>query len=111
VGSEISATPELKIFLNANFIEMADTQTVNFALHTTNVTPQIGWDLSGGIQYRPLLTNNIIISAGLGALIPGDGFKAIYESNTATVPGYSSPPDGHVDSFLYSGFAAVTLTY
>jgi hypothetical protein len=111
VGSEISLMPTMKLFLNANYIEMADTQTVNFALHTTNVTPQIGWDLSGGIQYRPLLTNNIIISAGLGALLPGDGYKAIYQTNTATVPGYTTAPPGHVDSFLYSGFAAVTLTY
>ncbi len=63
------------------------------------------------MQYRPLLTNNIIVSAGLGALIPGDGYKAIYQANTIPVPGYNSPPAGHVDAFLYSAFAAVTLTY
>ena len=90
---------------------MVDVQPVNFALHTNNISPDVGFDLSGGIQYRPLLTNNIIISAGLGSLIPGDGYKAIYETNTVPVPGYPSPPGGHVDSFLYSGFAAVTLTY
>jgi len=90
---------------------MADVEPVNFALHASNVTPEIGWDLSGGVQYRPLLTDNIIISAGLGTLIPGDGYKAIYESNTTSVPGYDSGPAGHVDSFLYSGFASVTFTY
>jgi hypothetical protein len=111
VGSEMTLMPTLKLFLNANYIRMADTETVNFALHTNNVTHEIGFDLSGGVQYRPLLTNNIIISAGLGALIPGEGYKAIYETNTTTVPGYPSPPGGHVDAFLYSGFAAVTLTY
>ena len=63
------------------------------------------------MQYRPLLTDNIIVSAGLGALIPEDGYKAIYQSNTIPVPGYASPPAGHVDDFLYSGFASVTLTY
>ncbi len=111
VGSEMTLMPTLKLFLNANYIRMADTETVNFALHTNNVTHEIGFDLSGGVQYRPLLTNNIIISAGLGALIPGEGYKAIYETNTTTVPGYPAPPGGHVDAFLYSGFAAVTLTY
>jgi len=111
VGSDMDLLPTLKLFLNFNYIRMATVAPVNFALHTDNVTPEIGWDLSGGIQYRPLLTDNIIISAGLGTLIPGDGYKAIYESSVEQVPGYSSTPSGHVDSFLYSGFASVTLTY
>jgi hypothetical protein len=111
VGTEMDLLPTLKLFLNANFIRMADVEPINYALHTANTTPNIGWDLSGGIQYRPLLTNNIIVSAGLGALIPGEGYKAIYETNTIPVPGYSSGSPGHVDSFLYSGFAAVTFTY
>jgi len=111
VGSDMDLLPTLKLFLNANYIRMADTQTVNFALHTNNITPGVGWDLSGGVQYRPLLTDNIIFSAGLGALIPSDGYKAIYESNTIPVPGYSSPPAGHIDDFLYSAFASVTFTY
>ncbi len=111
IGTDMDLMPTLKLFLNANYIRMADTASVNFALHTNNVTPEVGWDLSAGVQYRPLLTNNIIISAGLGALIPGDGYKAIYQANTIPVPGYNSPPAGHVDAFLYSAFAAVTLTY
>jgi hypothetical protein len=111
LGTEMSLFPTLKLFLNANYIRMADTETVNYALHTANVTPLIGYDLSGGIIYRPLLTDNIIISAGLGSLIPGEGYKAIYRTNTIPVPGYPSPEAGHVDAFLYSGFASVTLTY
>jgi hypothetical protein len=111
VGTDMDLLPTLKLFLNANYIMMADTEPVNFALHTANITPQVGWDLSGGVQYRPLLTDNVIISAGLGTLIPGNGYKAIYESNTIPVPGYDSGPAGHVDAFLYSAFASVTLTY
>jgi hypothetical protein len=111
IGTDLDLTPNLKLFLNANYIRMADTDTVNFALHTNNIKPDIGYDLSIGVQYRPLLTDNIIISAGLGALIPEDGYKAIYQANTIPVPGYDNPPAGHVDAFLYSGFASVTLTY
>jgi len=111
VGSDMDLLPTLKLFLNANFIRMANTETVDYALHTANITPDVGWDLSGGVQYRPLLTNNIIVSAGLGALIPANGYKAIYETNTIPVPGYDSGPGGHVDAFLYSAFASVTFTY
>jgi len=90
---------------------MVDTESVDFALHTANITPEVGWDLSAGVQYRPLLTDNIILSAGLGALIPGSGYRAIYESNTTAVPGYDTGAAGHVDAFLYSAFASVTFTY
>jgi hypothetical protein len=111
VGTDMDLLPTLKLFLNANYIRMAEVAPVNLALHTSNQTPVIGWDLSGGVQYRPLLTDNIIVSAGLGALIPGNGYKEIYQSNTNPVPGYQNGPSGHLDSFLYSAFAAVTLTY
>jgi len=111
VGTDMDLLPNVRLFLNANYIRMVDVEPVNLALHTANTTPKIGWDLSAGVQYRPLLTDNIIISAGLGALIPGDGYRAIYQSNTIPVPGYNSPPAGHVDDFLYSAFAAVTFKY
>jgi len=58
------------------------------------------------------LTDNIILSAGLGALIPGRGFKDIYQTNTDPVSTFD-PIDrrGRVDDFLYSGLVAITLTY
>ena len=111
VGTDIDVLPTMKLFMNANYITMANTASVNYALHTSNIHNEIGWDLSGGIRYRPLLTNNIILSAGVGALLPGQGYRQMYATNTATLPGYDSTPGGHVDSFLYSAFAALTLTY
>ena len=111
VGTDMDLLPNVRLSLNANYIRMVDTESVDFALHTANITPEVGWDLSAGVQYRPLLTDNIILSAGLGALIPGSGYRAIYESNTTAVPGYDTGAAGHVDAFLYSAFASVTFTY
>ena len=111
VGTDMDLLPTLKLFLNANYIRMADVEPIDLGLHISNATPEIGWDLSGGVQYRPLLTDNIIVSAGLGALIPGNGYKTIYETSTTPVVGYNTAPPGHIDHFLYSAFAAVTLTY
>jgi hypothetical protein len=111
IGSDIDLTPTAKLFLNANYIQMATNESVNYALHTNNIGRDIGWDLSGGVKYRPLLTNNIILSAGLGALVPSNAYKRIYSSNTTEIPGYDTIPQNHIDSFLYSGFASVTLTY
>ena len=73
---------------------------------------EVGWDLSLGFQYRPALTDNIIISAGFGVLIPGQGFSDIYKTSTSPVPGfYNGGRIGAADDFLYSGLIAVTFTY
>ena len=71
LGAEFDLTPKLRSFLNANYIRFAQTDPIKTALLTQRVNPEVGWDFSLGFQYRPLLTDNIIVSAGFGALIPG----------------------------------------
>jgi hypothetical protein len=112
LGAEIEVTPKLRSFINANYIRLVETDTIKTALLTDKVDHEIGWDLSLGIQYRPLLTDNIIVSAGFGTLIPGRGFKDIYKTNTDPVPNFDrTDRRGRVDDFLYSALVAITLTY
>jgi hypothetical protein len=112
IGTEIELTPKLRSFLNVNYINFVTTDPIKTALQTDKVDRELGWDLSIGFQYRPLLTDNVIVSAGFGALLPGRGFRDIYQTNPNPVPGYgSSQEGGKVDAFLYSGVLAVTLTY
>ncbi len=112
LGAEVELTPRLRSFVNANYISLADTATIKTALMTDTAANQIGWDLSIGFQYRPLLTDNIIISTGFGVLLPSRGFKDIYQSNTDLVAGFDRTDQrGQVDDFLYSGLIAITLTY
>ncbi len=112
VGADIETTPKLKTFLNANYIRFVETDSLKTALITDKIRREVGWDLSIGWQYRPLLTDNVIISGGFGALIPGEGFRDIYRRSTSPVPGYNSPNRrGETDDFLYSAVMALTLTY
>ena len=112
LGSEIEVTPKLRAFLNANYIRFAETDPIKTALLTAKVNQEVGWDLSLGVQYRPLLTDNIIISAGFGTLIPGQGFKDIYQMSTDPVENFDrTDRRGQVDDFLYSALLAITLTY
>ena len=112
VGTEIDITPKLRSFLNINYINFMETDSIKTALLTDKVDNELGWDFSIGFQYRPLLTDNIIFSAGFGALLPGRGFKDIYQTNPNPVPGYDQPGRaGHVDDFYYSGILALTFTY
>jgi len=111
VGAECDVTPKLRTFLNANYIRFAETGVLKEVLQTQRVDQEVGEDLSLGIQYRPFLTDNVILSAGWGVLIPGRGYRDIYKTSTDPVPGFSSGPTAAVDSFLYSGLIAVTFTY
>lgn len=112
LGAEFDLTPKLRAFLNGNYIRMVETDPIKTALLTDKVDGEIGGDLSLGFQYRPLLTDNIIISVGFGTLIPGQGFRDIYQNNTKLVSGFEKTDlRGAVDDFLYSGLVAITLTY
>jgi hypothetical protein len=112
LGTEIEVTPKLRSFINANYIHFADTDPIQTTLLTDKIDPSVGFDLSIGFQYRPLLTDNIIVSTGFGALLPGQGYKDIYRRNTDPLPGVNSRQQrGEVDSFLYSAILAVTLRY
>ena len=110
VGSDIDVTPKVKAFLSANYIRFATTEPLKTALFTNQIDDAFGTDLGLGIQWRPLLTDNIIVSLGYGVLLPGRGFRDIYRTTQPPVPGFTSAGP-HVDSWLYSAVAAVTLTY
>jgi hypothetical protein len=110
-GLDADVTPKLKAFMNVNYVWTVDTAVTKQVLFTNHASNDLGLDCSLGFQWRPLLIENIILSAGVGFFVPGQGYKEIYRANTVPVPGYPSPPAGHVDDFLYSGIVTVTLTY
>ncbi|HEY2104069.1 MAG TPA: hypothetical protein VGH08_12555 [Chthoniobacterales bacterium] len=110
-GTDADITPKVKVFVNANHIWTMTTEVTEQVLLTNHASNDIGWDCSIGLQWRPLLTDNVIVSAGIGFLVPGEGYKDIYRTNTRPVPGYHNPPPGEVDDFLYSGLVTLTLTY
>lgn len=110
-GTDADITPKLKGFVNVNYIWTAETAPIKQVLFTQRASNDIGLDCSLGFQYRPLLIDNIIVTAGAGFLVPGQGYKDIYRANTRPVPGYPQPAPGHVDDFLYSAILTVTLTY
>jgi hypothetical protein len=112
IGTDADLTPKLRLFANVNYIWIPATEPIKLALQTNRSDNQLGLDCSIGFKFRPLLTDNIIISAGVGFFFPSLGYKDIYETNTVPVPGYDSDVQpGHVDAMLYNVFTTVTFTY
>ncbi|MDB6128035.1 MAG: hypothetical protein JWM35_1931, partial [Verrucomicrobia bacterium] len=107
LGADLDVTPKVRVFANANYIWFDDVDPIQTVLLTNQVGRAFGADLSLGTQWRPLLKDNVVISTGIGALLPGRGFRDIYRTVQPSVPGFT--PSGlspKVDKWLYSAVLA-----
>ena len=75
-------TPKLKATINANYAKFNRTEVLQALLFQSHIHHAIGVDTGIGAQYRPLLNDNITVTAGVGTLAPGRGFKDIYTGRT-----------------------------
>jgi hypothetical protein len=82
LGATADLTPKLRLIGNANYIRFVETAPLELLLKQGNIRNDVGVDTGVGVQYRPLLNNNIIIEVFAGILEPVGGFRDIYQSTT-----------------------------
>jgi hypothetical protein len=111
VGTDLELTPEMRLFLNANYIRFVDTAPIKQALFTNQARHDVGYDLSIGVIARPLLTDNVIITSGFAAFVPEQGYRDIYDQNRLPIAGYDDSYPAADPDFLYSAFVSLTLTW
>jgi hypothetical protein len=99
LGWDVDLTPKLKLINNYNLLWFDKTASLEQFLYQGHINTFIGADLSTGLEYRPLLSNNMVMLFGLAALVPGDGFKDLYNRFQHDVP------------TMLAAFAQMTLTY
>lgn len=81
-GADINITPKLKGFANFNFLRFMDTEPIALALFDSPIRHNIGEDLGAGVEYRPPLSENLVLTGGAALLQPAQGFKDIYTGRT-----------------------------
>jgi hypothetical protein len=81
-GIDFDITPKLRGFANFNYLRFQRTEPLEFLLFQSPIRHSIGEDFGIGVEYRPPLSENIVITAGASALQPGQGFKDIYTGKT-----------------------------
>lgn len=81
-GVDFDITPKLKGFTNVNFLRFERTEVLEAILQQAPIRHTIGTDFGLGVEYRPPLTENIILTGGAAALQPGQGFRDIYGNHT-----------------------------
>lgn len=94
-GFDAEITPKLRASFNYNHIWFAEPESIELVLNQRGISTDFGDELNLVFQYRPLLNNNVILTAGGSIFLPGEGFEDIFEDEDA----------------LLQGFVAVTLTY
>jgi hypothetical protein len=98
-GVDMDLTPKLKMFNNVNVLWFDEVEVLRQFIFQNTVHHFIGTDLSVGFEYRPLLSNNIIARFGVSGLIPGQGFKDIYNNLN------------NAQNTLLAGFLELNLAY
>ncbi|QEL16957.1 polysaccharide deacetylase family protein [Limnoglobus roseus] len=98
-GFDADITPRLRSVNNVNFLWFDKTNVLEQFVYQRRIDRDIGTDVSTSIEYRPLLNNNVIILGGISTLVPGGGFRQLYNRQ-----------DDHVNP-MGSAFMEVALTY
>jgi len=104
-GADAEITQKLKAVFNLNYLRFQYTEPLEFLLFQPGIRNSIGFDYGGGIIYRPKLSDNIILTAGVSSLVPGSGFKDIYTSACSGEGCGAKPKD------LFSLFLRLKFTY
>ena len=76
-----------------NYIWTVDTAVTKQVLFTNNASNDFGLDCSLGFQWRPFLTENMIVTAGIGFLVPRRVTKT-FTGRIRAGAGISGPPAG-----------------
>jgi hypothetical protein len=81
-GADFDLTPKLRGFANVNFLRFERTEPLEFLLFQSPIHHTIGTDFGLGVEYRPPLSENVVLTAGASALQPGQGFRDMYTGRT-----------------------------
>jgi hypothetical protein len=85
-GVDAEITQRIKAVFNVNYLRFHRTEPLEYVLFQNRIRHEIGWDLSLGVAYRPLLINNVTLTFGAATLKPGRGFRDIYTNATSDCP-------------------------
>jgi len=82
VGTDVDFTTKMRGIFNLDYMRFHHTAPLDLLLFQSNIRSTIGLDYSAGLEYRPPLSENIVIIGGVSALSPGDGLRQIYTRQT-----------------------------
>ena len=113
LGMDAEVTQTVKAVFNANYLRFDRTEPLEYILFQPRVRHEIGYDLSLGVVYRPLLINNLTFTFGGNILIPGRGFYDIYtdRNRNCPIPSFCDATVPNPSKTQYTLFAQAKLIF
>ena len=79
MGADADLMPELRLIGNLSYLRFQDTTVLGVLRNQAPPHREIGWDVSAAVQYRPFMSQNVVLNASAAALLPGKGLKQLYD--------------------------------
>lgn len=78
LGFDADVLPQLRLIGNVNRLQFDDTAVLRYLRNQANISRDIGTDFSLALQYRPYMTQNVVLNASMAWLEPGQGYRDLY---------------------------------
>ncbi len=79
-GADFDLSPEVRVSGNANHLWFQNTATLQVLRSEGSIPKDIGWDLSVAGIWRPKATQNVVGRLSAAVLVPGKGFRDLFEN-------------------------------
>ncbi|WP_260581336.1 hypothetical protein [Sphingopyxis sp. PET50] len=80
LGGDFDLSPEVRVSTNFNHLWFADTSSLQALRMEGSIPKDIGFDLSVAGIWRPKATQNIVGRLSAAVLVPGKGFKDLFDN-------------------------------
>ncbi len=81
VGADADLSPQIRVLGNISKLSFMNTSVLGVLRNQAPPSKDLGIDISMGAQYRPFMTQNIVLNVSASALLPGSALKQLYEEN------------------------------
>ncbi len=78
-GADVDLTPQVRMSANVSYLRFVDTTVLGVLRNQLPPSREIGWDVSGAIQWRPFMSQNVVFNFSAAVLLPGKGLKQLYD--------------------------------
>lgn len=112
-GLDAELTQTVKAVFNANYLRFHKTEVLKYLLFDPRIRKDIGFDLSLGVIYRPLLINNITMTFGASTFLAGKGFRDVFtdRERNCPIPSFCQGVVPNPSKPQYSLFSEVKLIF
>ena len=81
IGADADLTPHVRVLGNVSKLSFVNTSSLGVLRNQAPPSKDLGVDVSIGAQYRPFMSQNVVLNASAAALVPGKGLKQLYDEN------------------------------